>query len=72
MSKNPITVKATDSVIKAQILLKDRNIGRLPVMGKEDLLGIITDRDIRKVLIPSETLKVKNIMTRNPVTVPWN
>jgi acetoin utilization protein AcuB len=72
MSKNPITVKATDSVTKAQILLKDRNIGRLPVMEEGDLLGIITDRDIRKVLIPSETLKVKNIMSRNPVTVPWN
>ena len=31
MSKNPITVKATDSVIKAHMLLLDRNISRLPV-----------------------------------------
>jgi acetoin utilization protein AcuB len=72
MSKNPATVKATDSVIKAQRLLLDRNISRLPVMEAENLLGIITDRDIRKVLIPSETLKVKNLMTRDPVTVAWN
>jgi acetoin utilization protein AcuB len=72
MSKDLITVKATDSVIKAQILLKDHQISRLPVMDEGNLLGIITDRDIRKVLIPSDTLKVKNIMVRNPVTVPWN
>ena len=72
MSKNLITVKANDSVVKAQTLLLERNISRLPVMEEEKLLGIITDRDIRKVLIPSETLRVKNLMTRNPVTVPWN
>jgi len=72
MSKNLITVKPTDSVVKAQILLIDHNISRLPVMEEGNLLGIITDRDIRKLLIPSETLKVKNIMTRNPVTVPLN
>jgi acetoin utilization protein AcuB len=72
MSKDLITVKANDSVVKAQTLLLDRNISRLPVMEEEHLLGIITDREIRKVLIPSETLRVKNLMTRNPVTVPWN
>ena len=72
MSNNLVTVKPTDSVVKAQTLLLDRNISRLPVMEEEMLLGIITDRDIRKVLIPSETLRVKNLMTRNPMTVPWN
>jgi acetoin utilization protein AcuB len=72
MSKDLITIKANDSVVKAQTLLLDRNISRLPVMEEEKLSGIITDRDIRKVLIPSETLRVKNLMTRNPVTVPWN
>lgn len=70
MSKNLITAKATDSVIKAIIMLKDHNISHLPVMEKGNLLGIITSWDIRQVLIPSDTLKVKNIMTRDPVTVP--
>ena len=72
MSKNLITIKATDSVVRAQMLLLDRDIGRLPVIEAETLLGIITDRDIRKVLMPSETLKVKNLMTRDPVTVSLN
>jgi acetoin utilization protein AcuB len=41
-------------------------------MEEETLLGIITDRDIRKLLIPSGTLRVRNLMTRDSVTVPWN
>lgn len=72
MSKNLITVKTTDSVINAKLALKEHNISHLPVMEKGNLLGIITGWDIRQVLIPSDTLKVKNIMTRDPVTVPWD
>ena len=72
MSANLITVKTTDSVIKAKLLLKEHNISHLPVMEKGKLLGIITGWDIRQVLIPSDTLKVKNIMTRDPVTAPWD
>lgn len=53
MSRNLVTVKTNDSVIKAQILLKDHNIRRLPVMEEGNLLGIITDRDIRQLLTPS-------------------
>jgi acetoin utilization protein AcuB len=72
MSKALVVVDPNASVIKAQILLKDHDISHLPVMEEEKLLGIITARDIRQLLIPSETLKVKNIMTHDPVTVPWN
>jgi len=72
MSKKLVFVDPDASVIKAQILLKEHDISHLPVMEEGTLLGMITDRDIRKLLIPSETLKVKNIMTREPVTVPWN
>jgi acetoin utilization protein AcuB len=72
MSKALVVVDPNASVIKAQILLKEHDISHLPVMNEEKLLGIITDRDIRQLLIPSETLKVKNIMTPDPVTVPWN
>jgi len=70
MSKDFVFVEPTASVIKAQILLKEHHISHLPVMEDDNLLGIITDRDIKQLLIPSETLKVKNIMTRDPVTVP--
>ena len=72
MSKSLISVKETDSVTRAQLLIKEHNISHLPVMQEGNLTGIVTVRDIRQVLVPSETLKVKNIMTRDPVTVPWD
>ncbi len=49
MSKNLITVKTSDSVIKAQILLKKNLISHLPVVEKGNLLGIITGRDINQI-----------------------
>ena len=70
MSKNLVTVKTADSVIKAKTILKEHNISHLPVMEKDKLVGIVTGWDIRQVLIPSDTLKVHHIMIRDPVTVP--
>jgi acetoin utilization protein AcuB len=70
MSKNVISVQANDSVIKAQLLLKEHNIKRLPIIEKGMLVGIVTDRGLR--ILPSETLRVKNVMTKSPVTVPWD
>ena len=72
MSKELVVVDPNASVIKAQIMLNEHHISHLPVMEEEKLLGIITYRDIRRLLVPSETLKVKNIMSREPVTVPWD
>ena len=72
MSKHFITVKETDLVTKAQLLIREHNISHLPVMKDGELIGMVTERDIRQILIPSETLKVKNIMTRHPVIIPWD
>jgi predicted transcriptional regulator len=39
MSKNLVTVKANDSVVKAQTLLLDKNISRLPGHGRRNASG---------------------------------
>ena len=72
MSENVITIGPHESVIKATILLRDNKIKRLPVVKKDKLVGIVTDKDVRRVSLPSDNLKVENIMTKNPVAVPWN
>ena len=82
MSKDLITIEQEDSVEKAFYLLQSNNIRHLPVLHKEKLVGIITDRDLRQCLIPHRTGKkrvavdfqianvpVKNVMTRHPITV---
>jgi len=83
MSKNVITIDANDTMQDALRLLKEHHIRMLPVMKKNRLVGIVTDRDLKKASASDATLldvhellylltkiKVKDIMTKDPITVP--
>jgi acetoin utilization protein AcuB len=83
MSKPVITVNADDSMQKATTLLKEKHIRILPVMEDAKLVGIITDRDLKRASASDATtleihelvyllskIKVKEIMTIDPITVP--
>jgi len=48
MSKKIVTVGADDSMQNAIYILQEQNIKMLPVMDGENLVGIITDRDLKK------------------------
>ena len=52
MSKDVITVRPDDTIKEAAILMHDNQIGALPVVnGKKELVGILTESDIFRVLI---------------------
>lgn len=52
MTPNPITVKPTDTVEMAAMLMLDHKIGGLPVVDESDnLRGIISDQDVFKALV---------------------
>jgi acetoin utilization protein AcuB len=64
-------------------LLKEHGIRRLPVMKNGKLVGIVTDRDLKNASASDATtleihellylltkVKVKDIMTKDPITVP--
>jgi acetoin utilization protein AcuB len=84
MSKKLITVKKSDSLKKAQDLMVEKSIRHLPVMDGTELMGIITESDIRSAFIigkgskspsgktstmsPSK-MKVSDYMTRDPMVV---
>jgi len=83
MSKDVITVDVNDSMHEATRRLKKHDIRMLPVMNKGKLVGIVTDRDLKKASASDATtleihellylltkIKVKDIMTRNVITVP--
>jgi acetoin utilization protein AcuB len=83
MSKNVITIDADDSMQDAMALLKEHGIRMLPVMKKGRLVGIVTDRDLKNASASDATtleihellylltkVKVKDIMTKDPITVP--
>lgn len=82
MTKNPITVDANDSMQHASKVLKENNIRGLPVMEKNKLVGIVTDRDLKRasasdattldiheLLFLIEKIKIKEVMTKDPVTI---
>ena len=48
MSKNVITVDENDSMHDAMKHLKEHDIRMLPVMKKGKLVGIVTDRDLKR------------------------
>lgn len=82
MSKPAITIDLKDSMSDAMKLLRENNISMLPVMKKERLVGVITDRDLKKASASDATtldihellyliskIKIKDIMSGSPITV---
>ncbi|MGB4440337.1 MAG: CBS domain-containing protein [Sedimentibacter sp.] len=71
MSKEIASLNSDDSIKKAAQLMKQYNIGSLPVCKQESVVGIVTDRDIalRSVAVGqnSNQQTVSEIMTANPV-----
>jgi CBS domain-containing protein len=46
MTENPSSVDASASVVEAAKLMRDQQVGSLPVTDGDNVVGMITDRDI--------------------------
>lgn len=52
MTPRPVTIKPTDTVEKAAMIMLDKKIGGLPVVDEKGaLVGIISDQDVFKALV---------------------
>jgi len=82
MSKNVVTVDENEAMSNATKLIKENSIRMLPVLKKNKLAGVITDRDLKRASASDATtleihellyllsnIKVKSIMTKKPITV---
>lgn len=85
MSKTVIAIDVNDSMHDAMKLLKEHNIRMLPVMEEGKLVGIITDRDIKRASASDATtleiheltylmirIKAIDVMNRDPITVRFD
>ena len=83
MSKNVITLNVNDTMQDAINLSMERHIGLMPVMEEGKLVGIVTDRDLKRaspsdatlldiqqIMYHLSRLEVGAIMSRYPITVP--
>lgn len=50
MTDNPLTMAPTETVRQADELMAENNIRQIPVVKNRELVGIVTDRDIRSFL----------------------
>ena len=80
MTRDPLTVTPTETIGQADELMNTNKIRQLPVVQGKDLVGIVTDRDIRSFLSGSLlegveareaalNTKVREIMTTEPMSV---
>ncbi|AEB08171.1 CBS and ACT domain-containing protein [Desulfobacca acetoxidans] len=82
MATDVLTVDENTSMMKALHLMKENKIRRLPVMSHGKLVGIISDRDLKEASPSKATtldvhelyyllaeIKIKEIMTKNPITI---
>lgn len=80
MTANPVTLDPGDTIEKAEEIMNEQGFRQIPVVSKQELVGIITDRDIRSFLsgrlfgAPEEREVAMNtgvaaVMTTKPVSV---
>lgn len=71
MTKTVASINAEDTVERAAQLMREYDIGSVPVCNGEEVIGIITDRDITLRAAAEganvNNEKVRSIMTSNPV-----
>lgn len=83
MRRDVVSIDVNDSMHQAINLMKQHQTAILPVTRKGQLVGVLTDRDIKRASASDATsldvheliyllsqIKVGDIMTRNPITVP--
>jgi CBS domain-containing protein len=75
MTRDPVCCLPNDSVAKAAELMKNENIGSIPVIENEQsqkLVGIVTDRDLALKIVATaldaKSTKVERVMTHKVVT----
>lgn len=77
MTEAPVSVEAEEPVSAAARIMRERNIGALPVCDAEGKpVGMVTDRDIVTRCVASgaspESVRVGDVMTRGAVTAETN
>lgn len=74
IKREPVTIPRTAKLQDALELMKKHSIRHLPVVDDGQLVGFITESDIRQFFFPSmvEDIPVHQVMVINPITINAN
>ncbi len=71
--RQTFTVQEHQTVLEVAQFLVEHNIGAVPVLHDQQLVGIFSERDIMKRVVAEardpRTTRISDIMTKGPVTV---
>ena len=70
MTPFPCVVQVSDSVLAARALMVEHEVRHLPVKDGSTLIGVLTDRDLKRALDPSLGLPPKEELFVRDVFVP--
>lgn len=75
MTRNPVCAQPEDTVVNVARLMKENDIGPVPIVESHDskkLVGIVTDRDLAIKVVAAgrdpQTTPVREVMTTNVIT----
>lgn len=69
MTKNPVTITPDEFLSQAREKMTAGGFRLLPVVSQGQLVGILTDRDMRAHVGDLEHTKINGVMTEKPLTV---
>jgi CBS domain-containing protein len=73
MTRNPKTLESSSSAVDAARAMRDEDVGLIPIVEGERLIGTVTDRDIAVRIVaegkPADRVHVGEIASRELVTI---
>jgi len=73
MTEDPRSIGQSASVVEAALLMREEDIGSLPITHDEQLVGMITDRDIATRVVAAaadpKTTSVADVYSRDLVSI---
>ena len=73
MTEAPRSIGASASVVEAALLMREEDVGSLPITDEEKLVGMITDRDITTRVVAAaadpKMTSVADVLSRDLVSV---
>lgn len=73
VKRKAVIVKPDDTIERVAKILSRHKVGSAVVVENEEIVGVITDRDILDKVVAKgrdpKTVKVREVMTENPITI---
>ncbi|WP_456368090.1 CBS domain-containing protein [Thermococcus sp.] len=73
VKRKAVIVRPNDTIEKVAKILSRHKVGSAVVVENDEIVGVITDRDILDKVVAKgrdpRTVKVRDVMTKNPVTI---